>query len=86
MRYIITSDSISCIAVGVCHFCESVRLLPVLVLPNVYVAEGIWHLHRSDTHCAFDLCWCREIGAKRKRDAAEKAVKDEEDRKTAKER
>ncbi|CAN0221732.1 unnamed protein product [Scytosiphon promiscuus] len=28
----------------------------------------------------------REIGAKRKRDAAEKAVKDEEDRKTAKER
>lgn len=29
---------------------------------------------------------CREIGAKRKRDAAEKASKDEDDRKTAKER
>ena len=32
------------------------------------------------------MCLRREIGAKRKRDAAEKAVKHEEDRKTAKER
>lgn len=40
-----------------------------------------------DVECVFRLlCWCREIGAKRKRDAADKAAKDEEDRKTAKER
>lgn len=35
---------------------------------------------------AFVCVLCREIGAKRKKDAAEKAEKDEDDRRTAKER